>query len=115
MVLHCLAVVSSPPDSFRSSPMQCDERKMQDESAPESGSTYLTVAIVELASVRSPSTRRKFVWMGMDAVPYFPKLQEYLARLSLSVFSQIVWLQVDSGGLPHPIELRFPASVPTIH
>jgi hypothetical protein len=95
--------------------MQCDERMMQDQSAPESEPTYLTVAIVELASIRSPSTRRKFVWMGMDAVPYFPKLQEYLARLSLSVVSQIVWLQVDSGGLPHPIELRFPASVPTIH
>lgn len=93
--------------------MQCDEWKMQDETAPEP--FYLTVAVVELASVRSPSTRRKFVWMGMDAVPYFPKLQQYLARLSLSVFSQIVWLHVDSSGLPHPIELRFPASMPTIH
>jgi uncharacterized protein Usg len=88
---------------------------MHDEPEPDSEPTHLTVAIVELASVGSPSTRRKFVWMGMDAVPYFPKLQKYLAQLSLSVFSQIVWLHVDSSGLPHPIELRFPASVPTIH
>lgn len=93
--------------------MQCDEWTMQEESALEP--PCLTVAIVELASIRSPSTRRKFVWMGMDTVPYFPKLQEYLARLSLSVFSQIVRLHVDSSGLPHPIELSFPASVPTIH
>jgi hypothetical protein len=75
----------------------------------------LRAAIVELASVRSPSTRRKFVWMGMDAVPYFPRLQRYLARLSLSVFGQIVWLHVDSSGLPQPIERNFPASAPTIH
>ena len=93
--------------------MQCDEWTIEDGPVPDS--PYLTIAIVELASVRSPSTRRKFVWMGMDTVPYFPKLQEYLARLSLSVFSQIVWLHVESSGLPHPIELRFPASVPTIH
>jgi hypothetical protein len=93
--------------------MLCDEWTIEDGPAPDS--PYLTVAIVELASVRSPSTRRKFVWMGMDTVPYFPKLQEYLARLSLSVFSQIVGLHVESSGLPHPIELRFPVSVPTIH
>ncbi len=93
--------------------MQCDEWMMQEESAPDL--PCMTVAIVELASIRSPSTRRKFVWMGMDTVPYFPKLQEYLARLSLSVVSQIVRLHVDSSGLPHPIELSFPASVPTIH
>lgn len=95
--------------------MQCDERAALDETARESEPTYLTVAIVELASVRSPSQRRKFVWMGMDAVPYFPKLQDYLTRLSLSVFSQIVWLHVDSSGLPQPIELSFPMSTPTIH
>jgi hypothetical protein len=88
---------------------------MRDEPAPDPEPTYLTVAIVELASVRSPSTRRRFVWMGMDAVPCFPRLQEYLARLSLSVFGQIVWLHVDSSGLPQPVELSFPAGAPTIH
>jgi len=94
--------------------MQCDEWTI-DEPEPALDLPHLTVAIVELAAIRSPSTRRKFVWMGMDTVPCFPKLQEYLARLSLSAFSQIVWLHVDSSGLPHPIELSFPASVPTLH
>jgi uncharacterized protein Usg len=85
----------------------------EEEQAAESPG--LTIAIVELASVRSPSTRRRFVWLGMDSAPYFPKLQQYLARLSLSAFSHIVWLHVDSAGLPHPIELDFPQSCPTIH
>jgi hypothetical protein len=94
--------------------MQCDERLTQDE-APESEPTYLTVAMVELASMRSPSVRRKFVWMGMDTVPYFPRLQDYLKELSLSAFSQIVRLHVDSSGLPQPIDLCFPVAAPTIH
>jgi hypothetical protein len=86
-----------------------------DGTAPESEPTYLTVAMVDLASVRSPSVRRRLVWMGMDAVPYFPRLQHYLMQVSLSAFSQIVWLHVDSKGLPQPIELTFPLATPTIH
>lgn len=93
--------------------MRCDERTIEDELVQEP--PCLTIAIVELASVRSPTTRRQFVWMGMDTVPYFPKLQLYLQRLSLSVFSQIVRLHVDSSGLPHPIDLSFPQTSPTLH
>lgn len=95
--------------------MQRDERATHDETTPESEPAHLTVAMVELASMRAPSVRRRFVWMGMDTAPYFPRLQDYLMELSLSVFGQIVRLHVDSSGLPHPIELSFPASVPTIH
>lgn len=93
--------------------MQCDEWMVEDE--PMSELPCLTIAIVELASVRSPTTRRKFVWMGMDTVPHFPKLQLYLGRLSLSAFSQIVRLHVESSGLPHAIDLSFPESCPTLH
>jgi hypothetical protein len=78
-------------------------------------SPALTMAIVELTSTNWPTSRRAFAWVGMDSAPRFPRLQRYLARLSLAQNAEIDRIRVQSSGLEHAIDLRFDVDRPTIH
>lgn len=75
----------------------------------------LTLAIVELSSTQWPAERRAFAWIGMDIAPHFPRLQRYLARLSMSQGAEIDRIRVESSRLAHAIDLRFDGERPTMH
>lgn len=75
----------------------------------------LTLAIVELAPVIGFSSHQAYAWVGMDSAPHFPRLQRYLAQLTLAKQGEIARLHVESSGLPEPIDLCFDHERPTIH